>query len=163
MTRPRKRSLHEHLMAIGVAVVVVAAVSVGINRSWLLTADIGGGGYNTSAASADISYAIADNSLSIDSEKSFQGAQSLSFMLVYNPESTHPNIAAIETSYDYTSSSWNEGVIHVTIFLSGTMAPGEHIARIPLTWTGDTNDVTLSDATMLFTWWAVDTLAIGRQ
>ncbi|MBP6911041.1 hypothetical protein KBC03_05665 [Patescibacteria group bacterium] len=83
-----------------------------------MTADIIGGNSTTSASSADISYTIADNALSIDSEKVFEGAKSLTFMLIYDPDSTNPDTSAIYTSHDYTSSSGKEGVTHVTIFFS---------------------------------------------
>lgn len=74
-------------MAIGVAVLIVAAVSVGINRSGLLTADIlHGNGTNATLASADIAYKVTTGTLAVKSEKIFHDAQSLTFVVVYNPD-----------------------------------------------------------------------------
>ena len=145
------------------AIVIVAAVSVGINRSGLLTADIlrSGDGTTASASAGDISYTLASGMLIVSSEKIFHDAQSLTFMVVYNPESVIPLSQEGQTSYDFTSSSGKTGNAHITLFLSGTVDGQQNLISIPLS--GNSADALISDATILFADGSVDPLAIERK
>lgn len=82
------------------------------------------------------------------SEKTFQDVTSLTFMVVYNPESVKIDGEKISTEYDYTSSSGKDGVMHVTLFLTEMVEGGKELVKIP--FEGEANDITISDATMLF-------------
>lgn len=148
-------------MAIGVAVVIVAAVSIGVNKSGLLTADILQGSTMVSALGWDISYKAQQGSLSLQSEKIFHDAQSLSFVVIYDPESVVPDTKKMQTSYDFTSSSWKDGMIHITLFLSGSLSDKENLITLP--FSGDDMGITIADATVLFSGWTIDGLAIEKQ
>lgn len=113
------------------------------------------------AAIADISYTIDGSALHISSAKTFKDAKSLTFMVVYNAETVTPALEEMKTSYDYTSSSGKEGVAHVTIFLPERVAADELIASLP--FAGNAEEITISDATLMFTEGTVDTLAITKQ
>lgn len=144
----------------GVAIVLVAAVSIGINQSWLLSADILKGEI-ASASAGDVSYHTDESSIRVTSEKTFHDVTSLTFMIVYNPETVTVNAADITTAYDYTSSSWKDWVAHVTVFLPETLEGEKEIIAVP--YAGNADDITISDAKMLFKEWTIDGLAIKKQ
>ena len=160
MRSRKKKSFHEHLIAIGVAIVIVAATSVAFNRSGLLNADILQGGVSATIL-GDISYDSENAALTIHGEKSFAEVKSLTFMVVYNPETVTVGVKESQTSYDYTSSSGKEGVDHVTVFFPGKMSADEKIVSIP--FEGNQEDITISDATVVFNDGTVDTLAIKKK
>lgn len=147
-------------MAIGAAIIIVAAVSVGINQSWLLTADILKWTDAVSAA-GDISYKTDEQAVHVQSEKSFVGVSSLTFMVVYNPETVKIHDKEIKTSYDYTSSSGKEWVTHITVFLPTKVDAKQEIVSLPFEW--EMQDITISDATMMFDGGTIDGLAIKKQ
>ncbi len=160
MRKSRRSHASEHIVAIGVAMILVAAVSVGINQSGLLSADILQGSA-VSAVRGDISYESEANTLTVRAEKTFEWANSLSFMVVYNPETVEVEEQAIETRYDYTSSSGEEGQMHVTLFFEEPLQADEQLALI--SFKGSAEDITLTDATVLFEGWNIDGLAIKKQ
>lgn len=149
------------MLAIVVAIVLVAWVSMAVNQSWLLSADILKSGGVNSVLVADIRYTTNDNMLTVYSEKTFNDAQSLTFMIVYSAENVTLDSKAIQTAYDYTSSSGKDGVTHVTVFLTDTLLGEQEILKIP--FMGNHEDVTISDASMLFKGWNIDRLAIKKQ
>lgn len=145
----------------GIAIVLVAAVSVGINRSGLLTADIlRGDGSSVAASTADIGYTVSGSVLTVTSEKVFHDVQSITFVLVYNAATVAPQTQQSQTVYDFTSSSWKNGTAHVTVFLSWSIIGNNKLISIPLS--GTQEDMVISDAKMLFINGSVDSLAIEK-
>ena len=82
-------------------------------------------------AAGDISYIAEGSMLHIQSEKTFTDPQSMTFMVVYNPENVKINAENIKTTFDYTSSSGKDGLLHVTLFIDGEVANAEQLVIIP--------------------------------
>jgi hypothetical protein len=160
MVTSKKRSLHEHIIAIGVAIFLVAIVFVSINQSWFLTADILQGS-ETALAAGDVSYNVTENTLSVGSQKIFDDAKSFSFMVVYNPDTVKLDVKNMKTPYDYTSSSWKDGMMNITVFLPSHIDAWQEIVSLP--FVGNKDNITISDANMLFNEWNIDGLAIKKQ
>lgn len=157
MITQKKRSLQEHLAAIWVAIVIVAGIGVLINQSWMLSADILQG-WAAISAQGDISYLANGNELVVRSQKAFNDAESLTFQIDYNHETVQPNVAAIATAFDYTSSVGTDGIIHVTVFIAWNVSAQMPLVTIP--FSGSATDITISDAAMVFSGSSVDRLAI---
>lgn len=150
------------MVAIAIAAVIVVGLSVGINKSGLLTADILQGNGTTSALyGADVSYTIWSGSLSVYSEKVFQDAQSLTFTILYDPEVVALESKQIQTPYDFTSSSGKSGSLQITLFVSTGIDANSLLLALPFSWSAE--DITISDAAMLFSGGSIDGLAIKKQ
>ncbi len=137
------------MVAIAIAAVIVVGLSVGVNKSGLLTADVlQGKGDTSSIYAGDISYVVGSGLLSVQSEKVFQDAQSLTFTIVYDPEVVIPEAKQIQTPYDFTSSSGKGGFLQITLFITTGVDAKSMLLALP--FSGSAEDITISDASMLF-------------
>lgn len=143
----------------GVAIVLVGFVMVWINQSGVLTADILQKG-DVISVGGDVVVEVSEGELTVQTPKKYEAIESISFMVVFNPETVQVDEQKIRTLFDYTSSSGKEGEIYVTIFLNQTSAD-KTLAVIPFEWYK--GDITISDATLLLDDGNIDGLAIKKQ
>lgn len=143
----------------GIAIVLVAFVMVWINQSGVLTADVLQKA-DLVLAKSDIVLVVDESEMKIETQKDYQSIDSISFMVVFNPETVTVDEQKITTPFDYTSSSGKDGNLYVTIFL-GNAKKNKTLAVIPFEWYK--GDITISDATLLLDDGNIDGLAIKKQ
>lgn len=159
-----KGGFSEHLVAFAIALVLVGTVAfLSIYKWGSLLADItsfSGWTWNQTT-DLPVVYEVNNGSLVVKTTKQFVDVDSFSFYVVYDEKNVILQLENAETLYESTYASSSETMILVTLFPKWTIPANTTIYTLP--FNGSAEGVTISDATVGWSAWGIEKIAIQKK
>ncbi len=109
----------------------------------------------------DIRYELADWFLSIYTQRDFPVLDSLSLYVMYDPERSALKNSTVQTSFAYSSSSFNENMVSFVFTSLGTLKADSLIMKI--WYSGDQEGLVVSNVSAVFTQEWFESLSVHRK
>ncbi len=159
-----KISMKENVIAFGIALVLAFWVVAIINNSDMLMADITWLEQQQSQRTQwDVLYYFSGQDLILDSQKNIDRISTLTIMMDYNPQEVDFDMKDFDSDFDFTASINNEEwTSSITLEGIDSISSDQNIANISIGKVAG-SDIVLSDVSVGFTDWTVESLSISKN
>ena len=155
--------VQEHLVAFGVATLVLLGITWVVFYRDTLFADITQAQQNTAPAqyASPLVYSLVDGSLQVTATKEFSQATSLTFFVVFDPKKVLLKLESATSPYSYTYAPGLETMVQVTVFPKWSVPENTVVYSVPVN--GSMADITIANAWILWENNVFETLSIQQK